>query len=166
MSTPVGFNLNSLPGIVLRPETPADEAFLSAVFASTREEELALTSWDAATRRAFLDQQFAAMRRGYRDMFPAAQFLILELNGTPAGRLVLHETPQEVRVVDLALLPAQRNQGVGTRLLRAICSSAPAPVRLSVVKFNRAIRWYERLGFVKVGEMGFHDELEWRPPER
>lgn len=152
-----------LPPVSLRPESPGDESFLYAVYASTREEELALTNWDETMRRAFLHQQFNAMRQGYRSMFPAGEFWIIELDGKPAGRMVIHRDAAELRVVDLALLPAHRNQGVGTFLLRQLCAKADKPVRLSVLQHNRALRWYARLGFVKTGELGFYDELEWRP---
>jgi len=153
----------NVPPVSLRPEKPEDETFLYDVYASTREEELALTNWDEAMRRAFLNHQFNAMRQGYRSMFPTGEFSIIEISGQPAGRLVIHRTEGEVRVVDLALLPAYRNQGVGTRLMRQICSEANRPVRLSVLKYNRALQWYARLGFAKIGDQGVYDELEWRP---
>jgi ribosomal protein S18 acetylase RimI-like enzyme len=151
------------PPVSLRPEQPGDEAILFEIFASTREEELALTNWDEPMRRAFLNQQFNAMRQGYRSMFPAGEFLIIELDGKPAGRMVVNRAPVEIRVVDLALLPAHRNRGIGTLLMRQICAAANRPVHLSVLKHNRARHWYERLGFAKIGEQGFYDELEWRP---
>ena len=152
-----------LPPVSLRPESPADEGFLYAVYASTREDELALTNWDESMRRAFLNQQFSAMRQGYRSMFPAGDFLIIELDGQPVGRIVINRGEHEVRVVDLALLPAERNQGIGTRLMRQVCASAEKPVRLCVLKNNRARTWYERLGFKLFGEQGVYDELEWIP---
>ena len=63
------------PGVVsLRPEQPEDEDFLFAVYASTRAEELAVTGWDEATRSAFLNLQFRAMRQGYHASFPQAEF--------------------------------------------------------------------------------------------
>jgi len=45
------------------------------------------------------------------------------------------------------------------------CEAARAdkPVRLHVLKMSRATRLYERLGFLHVGEEGFHDQMEWRP---
>ena len=153
----------SQPAVLLRAERPGDEDFLYEVYASTREEELALTNWDEQVRRAFLNQQFNAMRNGYRSMFPQGEFMIIEVDGKPAGRMVMDRSTAEIRVVDLALLPAHRNQGIGTFLMRQICAQADRPVRLSVLKFNRAFRWYERLGFVKTGEQGVYDELEWRP---
>jgi len=99
-------------------------------------------------------------------MFPAGEFSIICLGGRPVGRLVIHRGAGEIRVVDLALLPERRNLGVGTELMRRVCREAAAagrPVRLSVLKHNRAGRWYARLGFTPVGELGIYDEWEWRP---
>ena len=149
--------------VSLRSEQSGDEALLFAVFASTREEELVPTNWPEPVRRSFLNQQFNAMRQGYQSMFPSGEFLIIELNGKPIGRMVLNRDNAEIRVVDLALLPAQRNMKIGTFLMRQICADAKKPVRLSVLKNNRALHWYVRLGFVVTGERGFYEELEWRP---
>ena len=157
----------SPPPVLLRPEQPEDEALLFEIYASTRGVELALTNWEEPMRRAFLNQQFKAMRQGYRGMFPSGEYSIIEINGKLAGRLVIHRSETEIRVVDLALLPAHRNRGIGTFLMRRVCADASIagnPVRLCVLKNGRAIRWYERLGFAKTGEMGVYDELEWRPP--
>jgi len=157
------------PWVCLRPEQPGDEGFLFEVYASTREAELALTNWDGPTRRAFLNQQFSAMRRGYRSMFPAGEFSIIEVEGRPAGRMVIDREAGEIRVVDLALLPAHQNRGIGTGLMRRVCAEAAdagKPVRLCVLKNNRAFPWYVRLGFARTGELGVYDELEWRPAAR
>lgn len=154
---------DSQHAVSLRPEQPDDDAFLYEVYASTREEELALTNWNENMRRMFLNHQFNAMRQGYRSMFPQGEFLIINVDGKPAGRLVVHRGEGEIRVVDLALLPASRNRGIGTSLMRQICAQADRPVRLSVLKLNRAFHWYQRLGFAKTGETGVYDEMEWRP---
>lgn len=165
MNTPASLNSDeAVPSVSLRPEQSGDAAFLFEVFASTREEELARTNWDAPMRRAFLQNQFNAMRQGYRSTFPTAEFSIIEFAGTPIGRLVVNYGPAEIHVVDIALLPARRNHGIGTCLMRRVCAAANKPVRLCVLKNNRAVRWYERLGFTRIGESGFHDEMEWRPP--
>ena len=153
--------------VSLRPEQPADEPFLFEVYASTRAEELALTNWDQATRRAFLMMQFQAMRQGYRDRFPAAEFSIVEMSGQPVGRMVLNSSPETIRIVDLALLPDHRKRGIGTVLMRQVCAKAAgkgSTVRLSVLKSSQALRWYERLGFRKFSESDIHDEMEWRSP--
>ena len=157
---------NDQPEVSLRPELPDDVGFLFQVYVSTRTEELALTNWDEATRTAFLTQQFNAMRRGYRAMFPAGEFLIIQLAGQPVGRMVLNRSAAQIRVVDVALLPEFRNQGIGTGLMRGVGAEAAGigkVVTLSVLKFNRAGQWYARLGFTPVGEAGIYDEWEWRP---
>lgn len=157
---------DGLPAISLRPEEPADEYFLFALYAGTREEELALTHWPEPLRRTFLEQQFAAMRAGYRHSFPAADYQIILCDSQPAGRLVLQHGPAEIRVVDLALLPTWRKRGIGTVLLRQVCQAAESlrqPVRLNVLKTNRARRLYERLDFALIGESEVYDELEWVP---
>ena len=167
MSAPAGQKSGkNPPPVSLRPEQLGDEGFLFDVYASTRADELALTNWDQSMRRAFLTQQFAAMRQGYRSMFPEGEFSIIELEGKPVGRMVVNRSPTEIRVVDLALLPEHQNAGVGTFLIRQACAQATderKPVRLCVLKNNRAFHWYERLGFKKISEQGFYDELEWQP---
>ena len=83
----------------------------------------------------------------------------------PSG---IHAIEQdELRVVDIALLPGHRNAGVGSTLLQRIFGEAEAtkkPLRLKVLKGNRAARFYHRLGFVNIGETEMHFEMEWRPP--
>jgi ribosomal protein S18 acetylase RimI-like enzyme len=169
MNVSVGSKSNGdqLP-VSLRPEQPGDEGFLFNVYASTREEELALTNWNEPMRSAFLNQQFNAMRQGYRSMFPSGEFSIIELDGKAAGRMLIDRGTTEIRVVDLALLPEHRNRGVGTLLMRQVCvdaADAGKPVRLCVLKNNRAFQWYVRLGFARIAEVEVYDEMEWRPPQ-
>jgi ribosomal protein S18 acetylase RimI-like enzyme len=165
-SDPRNVDSRSAP-VTLRPEQPGDGPFLFEVYASTRVAELALTNWEEPARRAFLDMQFAAMRRGYAGMYPSGEFLIIDLGQRAIGRMVLNRTMEELRVVDLALLPADRNAGIGTFLMRQVCAEAAQagnPVRLCVLKNSRAVRWYERLGFAKTEEPGFYHQMEWRAP--
>ncbi|HEY3762546.1 MAG TPA: GNAT family N-acetyltransferase [Verrucomicrobiae bacterium] len=149
--------------ISLRPEQAGDEDFLFKVYASTRQEELDLTGWNAHQRAAFLDMQFKAMRHGYRAMFPAAEFSIILREERNIGRMVIDRTEKEVRVVDLALLPESRNQGVGTLLMQHVCQGAEQvkkTVTLSVLKNTRSISWYQRLGFSIIGHKGLYEEME------
>lgn len=155
--------------IRLRAETPEDESFLFDVYARGRAEELQATGWDEATRQAFLQSQFQAQRRGYRAMFPGGEFQIILRGGERAGRLVVHHAPDEIRLVDIALLPAHQNQGLGARLVGALIAEAEEsrrPLRVSVFKPSRAAVFYRRLGFVKTGEAGPYDLWDWRPPDR
>ena len=155
--------------IRLRDEQSGDEALLFELYASTREEELSLTGWDEATRKPFLDMQFRAMRAGYRSMFPLGQFSIILAEGTPVGRIVVDRSAQEIHVADIVVLAAQRNRGIGCRVMKALlveAGLARKPVRLQVLKHSRAIAFYRRLGFSQVGGTEIYEQMEWRPPER
>jgi ribosomal protein S18 acetylase RimI-like enzyme len=135
------------------------------VYASTRSEELAQTDWSEAQKHAFLCQQFAAQTQHYREHFAGARFDVIECEGVPAGRLTVLRAPSEIRVVDLALLPAYRGRGLGGRLLRALLAEATAaglPVRIHVERANPALRLYARLGFAPIAEVGPYLKLEWR----
>jgi ribosomal protein S18 acetylase RimI-like enzyme len=154
--------------LTLRRELPEDEAFLFAVYASTRQEELAMTNWDAETKSAFVQSQFKAMRAGYADMFPDGQFSIVLLDGQRIGRLVLHRTARELHVVDMALLSEFCSRGIGHQLMSDILAEAANTKRkvgLHVLKMNRAIRFYQRFGFVKVSDEGPYDRMEWHPAD-
>jgi ribosomal protein S18 acetylase RimI-like enzyme len=153
--------------VALRPEQPDDEPFLFDLYASTRQDELDAWGWPPAARQAFLALQFRASQ-GRHQEYPDAAFHIITLGGRNAGRLILHRTPNEWHLVDIALLPACRNAGVGTALLRGICADAAAaglPLRLHVLQENRARRLYARLGFVPIGQADPHVTLEWRPAD-
>jgi len=152
--------------ITVRPEEPQDEVFLLELYASTRQEELDAWGWPPEMRSSFLTIQFKASQ-GLRRAFPNAEFQVVLLDGVKAGRLVVNRTSECLQVLDMALMPAQRNAGVGAALMQRIFGEAAAtskPVRLQVLKGNRALRLYERLGFVQSGETDTHWELEWRAP--
>jgi ribosomal protein S18 acetylase RimI-like enzyme len=152
--------------ITVRPEQPQDEAFLRELYASTRQEELDAWGWPPEMRSAFLAMQFKASQ-GYHRVFPDAEFQIVLLNGANAGRLIIHRTRDELQLVDIALLPQYRNAGIGSALLQRILGEAAAtkkPLRLQVLKTNRAARFYQKLGFEKTGETELHFEMEWRAP--
>ncbi len=80
--------------------------------------------------------------------------------------MVVNRTAAEILLVDIALLPGHRNNGIGTALLQRLSGEAAAsrkPLRLSVIKGHRASRLYQRAGFTKIGESELRDEMEWRP---
>ena len=149
-----------------RPESPDDEVFLHQVYASTRQEELDLTNWSQEVRKAFVDSQFQAMRRGYASQFPDGEFSIIMLGGQRVGRMVVDRGENVIHLVDIALLPEYRGQGIGSFYLSELAAEAARAqkvLRLHVFKGSRPWRLYERLGFVKIDETGPYEHLEWRP---
>jgi ribosomal protein S18 acetylase RimI-like enzyme len=154
------------PDITLRPESAEDEAILAEVYASTRQDELNLTNWDAPTRASFLDMQFKAMVKGYQSMHPQAQFSIILADGKPVGRIVVDRLQSEIRVVDVALLPEHCGHGIGTRLMQELMDEAARqqkPVRLLVFHGTRATAFYQRLGFRIISKPDIYEEMEWTP---
>jgi ribosomal protein S18 acetylase RimI-like enzyme len=151
---------------VLRCARPEDRDFLFQVYASTREEELSATGWDEDQKRAFLFMQFSAQDQYYRNHFPHARFDVIEVQGTPVGRFYVDRSGQEVRIIDIALLPASRCQGMGTMLLSDIILEAKERARTVVIhveRHNRAFRLYCRLGFEPAGESGLYRRMVWQP---
>ncbi len=144
----------------------ADTAFLRAVYRSTREDELALTGWDDAQKDAFVAMQFEAQRRYYAEQYDGASFDVVLVDGEAAGRLYVARRPEEIRIVDIALLAEYRNRGIGSALLRRILAEGAQtarPVTIHVERFNPALRLYERLGFSAVADRGVYLLLEWQP---
>jgi ribosomal protein S18 acetylase RimI-like enzyme len=147
----------------LRPITPDDEAFLLHVYANTREEELASVPWSAAEKEAFLAMQFNAQHRSYQENYPQASFQLILRDDRPIGRLYVDRRPDEICIVDIALLPSYRRQGIGSRLLKDLAAEADQagkPLRIYVEKFNPALRLYERLGFAQIGDTGVYYQME------
>ena len=153
--------------ITLRPAQPQDESFLYELYCSTRQEELALWGWDAAQAAAFLQLQFRAQQQHYQTQFAQATYQIICSADQPIGRLILASTDQELRLADIALLPAYRNAGIGTTLIGDLLTAAAQtgrPVRLHVEAHNRARRLYERLGFTVIEATGPYYLMEKPPP--
>jgi GNAT superfamily N-acetyltransferase len=149
----------------LRPVADADEAFLLDVYAGTRADELALVDWDEAQKAAFVRMQFDAQHAYYREQYPDAAFDVVLLDGEAAGRLYVNHSPSEIRIVDIALLPGRRGQGIGSALLAQVqdeAARAGKPLRIHVERFNPALRWYQKLGFAPVADRGVYLLMEWR----
>jgi len=149
-----------------RSIVPGDMAFLATVYATTREQELAQVDWPPAQKEAFLAMQFAAQHSHYRTHYTDTEFLVVLHDGQDCGRFYLARWPGEWRVVELTILPAYRNLGIGTRILKDVLSQASMagkPVTIHVEHSNRAQALYRRLGFVAVKEHGAHVLMEWQP---
>jgi GNAT superfamily N-acetyltransferase len=141
----------------LRPIRDEDLPFLRALYGSTRELELAQVPWSEEQKEAFLDLQFGAQHSWWQQHSTGARFDLVVVDGAPAGRLYVDVWEQEVRVVDIALMPGHRGGGLGTRLLQGVFAEADAagkPVSIHVEVFNPARTLYQRLGFVEKGTHG------------
>lgn len=150
--------------ISLRPITPEDESFLAALYASTREQELAQTNWSDDQKAMFCRMQFNAQTKDYQRNYPDASFDIIERDSVAAGRLLVLRSDEKIHVIDIALLPEHRGAGIGTKFLKELQAEAKAagkPLSIHVEQFNPARRLYERLGFKQIEEKGVYLLLHW-----
>jgi len=153
----------------LRPEQPHDSSFLYTLFRSHMAPCIAAMPVDDAVKESLLRMQFRSQTMTYAAQFAGARFDILERDGTPFGRLIVHEAAGVATFVDFALMPDMRGAGIGTavimRILDWVAERCPI-VRVSVIASNEAsLRMTRRVGFVQVGEVPPFVQLEWRRPQ-
>jgi len=154
--------------LCLRPVAGNDAQLLYEIYASTREDELAVVPWDAPTKEAFLRMQFNAQDTYYRATYPDASYDLIVSGDDVLGRLYVERGDEAWRVLDIALLPEHRGTGIGTRLLSEILAEAAAagtPVQVHVERYNPARHLYDRLGFRQIEDQGIYLLLERRPRE-
>lgn len=151
--------------VVLRPvDWSRDEAFLRALYTSTREAELMQTDWPEEQKSAFCRQQFEAQRAHYELHYPGASFQVVEQAGELIGRLYVDRWSREIRIMDIVLLPQYCGKGLGTQLLRVLMDEAATvgkSLTIHVERFNPALRLYQRLGFELLEDKGVYLLMGW-----
>lgn len=140
-------------GLTVRPAETADEPFIKHVFKTVRAESFAAAQLPPAALDMLLEQQFRAQSAGYAAQFPDATSFIVAREGDPVGRLLLQIAAQHWRIVDIAILPAERGRGLATEIINGVARDASEQgareLRLMVLASNvRARRLYAKLGFV------------------
>jgi ribosomal protein S18 acetylase RimI-like enzyme len=149
-----------------RAATEDDVPFMARLYASTREDELKVLPWTDEQKAEFLNMQFRAQKQFYERQYGDCQFLVIEdQDGTGVGRLYIDRSHDDIRIVDIALLPQWRGKGLGRELLQEILDEAAAAnraVTIHVEHFNPAMRLYERLGFRHIDTNGVYHLMEWR----
>jgi ribosomal protein S18 acetylase RimI-like enzyme len=152
--------------LALRPIRNDDLAFLYQVYASTREDELAPLPWTDSQKQTFLQMQFNAQHHYYQENFAKASYQVILQDEQPVGRLYVDRGSDEIRIIDIALLGAARNQRIGSLLLQQILDEATLSGRrvvLHVEKNNPALRLYQRLDFQVKEDKGVYWFMQWSP---
>ena len=154
--------------ITLRPVSADDYDFLVALYGSTRAEEMAMVPWTTEQQETFIRLQFAAQQDHYAEKYPTASHDIIVCDDRPVGRLYVARLDQEIRIIDITLLPAERNAGIGSHLLRQLLDEANGSgkiTRIYVEEFNPSLRLFERLGFSPSEQHGIHLLLQCNPSQ-
>jgi len=153
--------------VALRPITPEDESFLFEVYVGARMDELAQVPWDDAQKKAFLTFQFNAQHQYYQSEFADADFSLILDAGAPIGRLYVDRRADEIRILDIALLPAHQGRGLGRALLKDLLAEAAAagkPVGIYVESYqHRAHALLKSLGFETKEDHSVSVLMQWQP---
>lgn len=123
-----------------------------------------LLPWSTEQKAVFLDMQFHAQSAHYEAYYPDCQFLVIELEGQPIGRLYIDRGDEDIRITDIALLPECRGRGIGRMLMEEILTEGRESgkrVTIHVEHDNPARRLYDRLGFRHVDTNGVYHLMEW-----
>ena len=155
----------SNPTVTLRPVVSEDEPFLFELYASTRAEEMATVPWTREQQDLFVRMQFEAQLAHYKKTQPDASHDIIMSDGRPVGRLYVARPPDRIEIMDITVLPQERNKGIGSSLIKGLMSEAESsrPLRIYTENFNPSVRLLERLGFKTAQEDGFLLLMEWVP---
>jgi len=152
--------------VSLVPVTPDDQQFLYDLYCSTRSEELDAVGFDPQQREMFFKLQYNSQRQVYAYQFSEKRHSIIRAGDRRVGRIWVFDDKDQVRLIDISLLPEARSRGIGTELIEQLKTEAAdtgKTLRLQVAIGNRAIELYRRLGFLEIGQSGSHYQMEWRP---
>jgi len=133
----------------LRTATADDREFLWEVHRTALRPAVEATwGWDEAFQVRYFAEHFATGDR-----------FVVCVDGFDAGVLQFTVRNDHLFLATVALLPRHQGRGLGTELVNMVLEEGRRrhlPVRLQVLKANRARNLYERLGFEPYGESDTH----------
>jgi putative acetyltransferase len=131
------------PACTLRPYSAADE-------------DAAIELWRRTWSKHYPHLDFNARQPWWRErwrseLVPAARIVVAEINGTIVGFVTVD--PRTMYLDQIVVAPEKWGSDVATYLLDEAKRISPKGIDLLVNKDNfRAIRFYEKHGFVHAGE--------------
>jgi len=152
------------PEYRLRIASEHDEPLLFELFCTARAPDF--SACEPALGQQLLQMQYRAQRNTYQAQFPLASRYVIEDDlEVPIGSLLYEDTPEAVRLIDIAILPAFRNRGIGTSIIEKLQQAAlkkDVPVCLSVFRLNPARVLYLRLGFTETDGNELYQSMQWK----
>lgn len=160
---------SEVTNVQLRHAVAKDEDFLLQLYLATQPIETTNWNMSAAAREQLLQMQFRGRKLTYAAQYPDAEDLILCLNEEGeverrVGRHLVIRQEDAILGIDLAILPAYQNQGIGRLVLQGVqrqCAQEGLKFRLQVLHTNPARRLYDRLGFTMVSQDLLYAQMEW-----
>ena len=83
--------------------------------------------------------QFEAQHQHYQSRYPNASMSVIKSGDQPVGRLYVAELADEIRIIDITILPEHRNQGIGTKFVKDVLQTGAdrrKPVQIYVENYN------------------------------
>ncbi len=152
--------------ISIRESEASDTPFLEKLYLETRYSEFAQIGWDENRIRMLLKMQFDTQTQAYQMQFPDARTFVIEADGVAVGRLITGDNSNELRLIDIAILPASHGFGIGNFVMKKLQTEARKigkSMILQVLKTNiPAIGLYEKFSFETVSEDDLYLTMEWR----
>jgi ribosomal protein S18 acetylase RimI-like enzyme len=146
-----------------RPAEQNDAAFLRALAEEPFRTQFQSLG-DAALVAQLLALQVRAKELSYQSTYPDSRDEVLSSGGTRVGRLRLHRGESAWVLLDFAVAPEHRGQGLGASVIARLqreASEHGVPLQLSVDPDSRAVELYRRLGFRVVRSTVSRLEMEW-----
>jgi GNAT superfamily N-acetyltransferase len=111
-----------------------------------------------------LDRFMLSRRRArMRAVFDAGELRVIAQDGQRVGCIGLGRGADHLVLHSVYLEPGFQGRGLGAAAVAAVLDGAPdLPIRIEVLRESPAHRFWERLGFLRVGEQGV-DWLYERP---
>lgn len=131
--------------ITFRPATIADLDFLDNLH--------------AVCLKAHVVKAYPWKPELFRQTFDPEIVRVILADDLAIGMLQVSESQHELYLGNILISPDYQNRGIGTAVIRKVLQRAETlglPVRLQVLKQNRAINLYRRLGFRLVGVTRAH----------
>ena len=154
--TPILETPHATRKLSLRPARHEDYDFAARLYLdSTRPLLTALGMWDEGR-----------VVKRFRQAFKIDQVQVIRLDDADIGWMQVSESAERLHLHQLHILPQFHNRGIGTSLIRTILDRARRqgrPALLNVIRGNRAVSLYRRLGFRVVGGDAEKLHMRWDP---
>ena len=143
--------------IGFRPAVEADSEFCFLV------RELAFRKY-AERVRGWDEEREQAI---HRTRFASQNYKVIQFAGRDVGVLSAKTEPAAIKVFQVFILPEYQSKGIGASVMKQIMQKSVRlrlPIRLQVINGNdRALLFYERLGFHRIGITDTHIQMERSP---
>jgi len=156
--------------LTLRPARPEDEDLTFRIFVASKELDFRDMLLPQHQKDFLLKQQNFSQLYNWRHRYPDMEQWIIEFAGEPVGRLIFALQPDQILVLDLAMLPGRRGVGGGRRVIKDVIFAEAIRTgkiaRASVAPYNPVRKLYARLGVTELPPIDDSPmiPLEWRPP--